>query len=95
MFSSDYRLGGIIITDREMQYRRPGFISMDPPEHDEQRKVVSPIVAPLNLQKKLQLTILWEEILKRFPMFELMGEPERLYSNQIHGITSVPVRIPA
>ncbi|MBN9560807.1 MAG: cytochrome P450 [Alphaproteobacteria bacterium] len=51
VFSSDYRLGGIIITDREMQYRRPSFISMDPPEHDEQRKVVSPIVAPMNLQK--------------------------------------------
>ena len=28
---------------------RPSFIRMDPPTHDEQRKVVSPIVAPANL----------------------------------------------
>jgi len=27
----------------------PNFIRMDPPKHDEQRKVVSPIVAPANL----------------------------------------------
>ena len=32
-----------------MQYRRASFISMDPPRHDDQRKVVSPIVAPANL----------------------------------------------
>jgi cytochrome P450 len=25
------------------------FIAMDPPDHDEQRKAVSPIVAPANL----------------------------------------------
>ena len=29
---------------------RPSFISMDPPRHDEQRKTVSPVVAPANLQ---------------------------------------------
>ena len=28
---------------------RPSFIRMDPPRHDEQRKVASPIVAPNNL----------------------------------------------
>jgi cytochrome P450 len=48
-----------------------------------------------NRLAELQLTILWEEILKRFPMIELMGEPQRSYSNVIHGITSMPVRIPA
>ncbi len=31
--------------------RRPNFISMDPPKHDEQRKTVSPAVAPANLAK--------------------------------------------
>jgi cytochrome P450 len=51
IYSSEASLGGITITDRPAQYRRPSFISMDPPVHDEQRKVVSPIVAPLNLQK--------------------------------------------
>src|SRR3984957_4568014 len=49
IYSSDAKLGGISITDRPMAYRRSSFISMDPPRHDEQRKVVSPIVAPANL----------------------------------------------
>src|SRR4051794_11255953 len=49
IYSSEAKLGGISITDRPMQYRRSSFISMDPPRHDEQRKVVSPIVAPANL----------------------------------------------
>jgi cytochrome P450 len=49
IYSSEARLGGITITDRPMEFRRSSFISMDPPRHDEQRKVVSPIVAPANL----------------------------------------------
>ncbi len=40
-----------------------------------------------------QLQILWEEILKRDLRFEIMGPPERLYSNFIRGIKSLPVRI--
>ncbi len=51
VFSSDAMLGGIVIRDVPMDYRRPSFIAMDPPKHDEQRKVVAPIVAPMNLQK--------------------------------------------
>jgi cytochrome P450 len=50
VYSSDVKLGGITITDRPMEFRRASFISMDPPRHDDQRKVVSPIVAPANLQ---------------------------------------------
>ena len=49
IYSSEAKLGGITITDRPMEFRRSSFISMDPPRHDEQRKVVSPIVAPANL----------------------------------------------
>jgi len=49
VYSSEARLGGITITDRPREFRRSSFISMDPPRHDEQRKVVSPIVAPANL----------------------------------------------
>ena len=49
IYSSEAKLGGISITDRPMEFRRSSFISMDPPRHDEQRKVVSPIVAPGNL----------------------------------------------
>ena len=49
IYSSDAKLGGISITDRPMEFRRASFISMDPPRHDDQRKAVSPIVAPANL----------------------------------------------
>jgi cytochrome P450 len=48
-FSSEAALGGITIRDARPDLRRPSFISMDPPKHDAQRKVVSPIVSPANL----------------------------------------------
>ena len=40
-----------------------------------------------------QLRILWEEILQRDLHFEITGPPQRLYSNFIRGIRSLPVRI--
>jgi cytochrome P450 len=40
-----------------------------------------------------QLRILWEEILARDLRFAIMGSPQRLYSNFIRGIRSLPVRI--
>jgi cytochrome P450 len=48
-----------------------------------------------NRLAELQLKILWEEILQRFPMIEVMDQPKRIYSNFIHGFSSMPVRIPA
>ena len=48
IFSSE---GGIVIADQDDEFTMPMFIAMDPPKHDEQRKVVSPVVAPFNLQK--------------------------------------------
>ncbi len=47
LFSSE---PAITIADPEDDFRLPMFIAMDPPKHDVQRKTVSPIVAPLNLQ---------------------------------------------
>ena len=47
-----------------------------------------------NRLAELLLTILWEEIMKRFPVIELMDEPKRTYSTFVHGIASMPVRIP-
>ena len=44
VYSSDWALGGITLFDEPMAERRPSFIAMDPPLHDEQRKSVSPIV---------------------------------------------------
>jgi cytochrome P450 len=43
-------LGGITIIDRDGEVELPMFIAMDPPKHDVQRKTVSPIVSPHNLQ---------------------------------------------
>ncbi len=46
VFSSE---GGITIANPEEDFELPMFIAMDPPKHDAQRKVVSPIVSPANL----------------------------------------------
>ncbi len=51
VFSSEAGIGGITIFETPLQMRRPSFISMDPPKHDDQRRTVSPIVAPANLTK--------------------------------------------
>ncbi|MGB5948307.1 MAG: cytochrome P450 [Parvibaculum sp.] len=51
VFSSEAALGGITIRDGREDFRLPMFIAMDPPKHDAQRKVVSPIVAPENLAR--------------------------------------------
>jgi len=51
IYSSEAHLGGITIRDIPPEFRRRSFISSDPPYHDEQRKVVSPVVAPMNLQR--------------------------------------------
>ena len=48
-----------------------------------------------NRVAEMQLKIVWEEILKRFPRIELVGDPVRVKSNFVHGFESVPVRIPA
>ena len=47
-----------------------------------------------NRLAELQLTILWEEILQRFPMIEVLEPPTRAYSNILRSISAMPVRIP-
>ena len=48
IFSSE--AGGVAIVDpREEDKAVENFIAMDPPRHDEQRKTVTPSVAPTNL----------------------------------------------
>ena len=46
-----------------------------------------------NRLAELQLTIIWEEILKRFPNIEVVGEPKRVYSTFVKGYESLPVII--
>ena len=48
-----------------------------------------------NRVAEMQLTIIWEEILKRFPEIRVMGEPTRNYSGFVHGFETLPVMIPA
>ena len=46
-----------------------------------------------NRLAELQLRVLWEEIMKRFHMVEVVGDVERLPNNFIRGIKDVPVRL--
>ena len=48
-----------------------------------------------NRLAELQLRILWEELLPRHPVIKVLAPPRRTYSNFIHGMRSMPVRIPA
>ena len=48
-----------------------------------------------NRVAEMQLTIIWEEILKRFPVIELIEEPLRTYSSFVHGYETMKVVIPA
>ena len=47
-----------------------------------------------NRVAEMQLTIIWEEILKRFPEIKVVGEPVRNWSAFVHGYESLPVIIP-
>ena len=47
-----------------------------------------------NRLAELQLKIIWEEILKRFPTIEVVGEPKRVYSTFVKGYESMQVVIP-
>ena len=48
-----------------------------------------------NRVAEMQLTIIWEEILNRFPVITLAGEPTRTYSAFVHGFETMPVIIPS
>jgi cytochrome P450 len=51
VFSSDFSLGGITIGGGQANVDPlPMFIAMGPPKHDIQRKIVTPVVSPANLQ---------------------------------------------
>jgi cytochrome P450 len=47
-----------------------------------------------NRLAELQLKIIWEEILKRFPEINVVGPPRRVPSNFVHGYEYLPVVIP-
>ncbi len=47
-----------------------------------------------NRLAELQLQIIWEEILARFPTVEVVGEPQRTHSVFVKGYETLPVIIP-
>ena len=47
-----------------------------------------------NRLAEMQLKILWEELLPRFPVIEVVGAPQRTMSNFVRGFTHLPVRLP-
>jgi cytochrome P450 len=47
-----------------------------------------------NRLAELQLRVIWEEILKRFPTIQLLEEPKRTYSTFVKGYESMQVLIP-
>ena len=47
-----------------------------------------------NRLAELQLKIIWEEILKRFPKIEVTGQPRRVFSSFVKGYETLPVIIP-
>jgi cytochrome P450 len=48
-----------------------------------------------NRLAEMQLRIVWEEVLKRFPKIDVVGEPTRVYSAFVKGYETLPVVIPA
>jgi cytochrome P450 len=48
-----------------------------------------------NRLAELQLKIIWEEILARFPKIEVTGPPRRVYSSFVKGYERLPVIIPS
>ena len=48
-----------------------------------------------NRLAELQLRILWEELLKRFDIIEVVGEPERVQSNFVRGYSRLMVKLTA
>ncbi|MFZ5720712.1 MAG: cytochrome P450 [Pseudomonadota bacterium] len=47
-----------------------------------------------NRLAELQLKIIWEEILARFPRIEVVGPPKRVYSSFVKGYEELPVVLP-
>ncbi|HYE45614.1 MAG TPA: cytochrome P450, partial [Caulobacter sp.] len=48
-----------------------------------------------NRLAEMQLRIVWEEVLKRYPRIDVVGEPTRVYSSFVKGYDTLPAVIPA
>jgi cytochrome P450 len=50
-FSSDSKLGGVMLREIPAERRRPMFIAMDEPQHSAQRRTVAPMFTPTQLDE--------------------------------------------
>src|SRR3546814_11689000 len=48
-----------------------------------------------NRLAELQLKIIWEEILKRFPKIDVVGPPRRVFPSFVTGYAALPVLLPS
>jgi cytochrome P450 len=48
-----------------------------------------------NRLAEMQLRVIWEELMKRFPKIDVVGDPKYVKSCAVHGISELPVRIRA
>jgi cytochrome P450 len=48
-----------------------------------------------NRLAEMQLRVLWEEIMQRFRMIEVVGDVERVQSSFVRGYAHMPVRVHA
>ena len=78
-FSSDWSLGGITIRDQLKDFPLPMFIAMDPPKHDRQRDVVSPMFTAANMATmEASIRSRAAEVLDKLPVGETFDWVDRV-----------------
>ncbi len=79
IFSSDLKLGGIMLRDAAPEYEWPSFIAMDEPEHGPQRRSVAPMFTPTHLDKlEAAIRERSREVLNKLPRNETFNFVERV-----------------
>jgi cytochrome P450 len=79
VFSSDWSLGGITIRDQLKDFPLPMFIAMDPPKHDRQRDVVSPMFTAANMAAmEASIRSRAAEVLDKLPVGETFDWVDRV-----------------
>lgn len=77
IYSSEPTVG---IVDTYEEFTLPMFIAMDPPKHDEQRRIVQPVVAPENLKRL-------EDLIRQRVSTILDGLPENEEFDWVHRVS--------
>lgn len=78
----------------ERHFERPNDLIIDRPQARQHLAFGYGIHRCLgNRLAEMQLTILWEEIMRRFAHVEVVGEAQYLNSSFIRGITELPVQV--